>query len=96
MSHEKNVLSFPRLRPQGRQWFGDDGRILALPNPIKPFPASPAVPGREQDGKAGLETLYRKVRPLPPGRLTAVRASPAESLPGVLLLQPPALCFLAK
>uniref|UniRef100_A0A8D0S096 C2 domain-containing protein n=1 Tax=Sus scrofa TaxID=9823 RepID=A0A8D0S096_PIG len=44
----------------GRRWFGDDGRILALPNPIKPFPSHPPVSPREQDLKAELETLYKK------------------------------------
>uniref|UniRef100_A0A8C3YRA8 Coiled-coil and C2 domain containing 2A n=2 Tax=Catagonus wagneri TaxID=51154 RepID=A0A8C3YRA8_9CETA len=43
-----------------RRWFGDDGRILALPNPIKPFPSRPPVSPQEQDIKAELETLYRK------------------------------------
>ncbi|XP_039694091.1 coiled-coil and C2 domain-containing protein 2A isoform X7 [Pteropus medius] len=44
----------------GRKWFGDDGRILALPNPIKPFPSRPPVLTQEQDVKAELETLYKK------------------------------------
>ncbi|XP_058156738.1 coiled-coil and C2 domain-containing protein 2A isoform X2 [Dasypus novemcinctus] len=44
----------------GRRWFGDDGRILALPNPIKPFPSRPPVLPQEQDAKAELETLYKK------------------------------------
>ncbi|KAM6220251.1 coiled-coil and C2 domain-containing protein 2A isoform 1-T1 [Rhynchocyon petersi] len=43
-----------------RLWFGDDGRILALPNPIKPFPARPAVFKQEQGTKADLEILYKK------------------------------------
>ncbi|XP_037685350.1 coiled-coil and C2 domain-containing protein 2A isoform X2 [Choloepus didactylus] len=44
----------------GRRWFGDDGRILALPNPIKPFPSRSPVLTLEQDTKAELETLYKK------------------------------------
>ncbi|XP_058402745.1 coiled-coil and C2 domain-containing protein 2A isoform X2 [Diceros bicornis minor] len=44
----------------GRGWFGDDGRILALPNPIKPFPSRPPVLTQEQDIKTELETLYKK------------------------------------
>nr|XP_012593019.1 coiled-coil and C2 domain-containing protein 2A isoform X4 [Microcebus murinus] len=44
----------------GRRWFGDDGRILALPNPIKPFPSRPPVFMQEQSIKAELETLYKK------------------------------------
>ncbi|KAI2533817.1 coiled-coil and C2 domain containing 2A [Homo sapiens] len=43
-----------------RRWFGDDGRILALPNPIKPFPSRPPVLTQEQSIKAELETLYKK------------------------------------
>ncbi|XP_066136174.1 coiled-coil and C2 domain-containing protein 2A isoform X3 [Saccopteryx bilineata] len=43
-----------------RKWFGDDGRVLALPNPIKPFPSRPAKLAQEQDVKAELETLYKK------------------------------------
>ncbi|XP_037386147.1 coiled-coil and C2 domain-containing protein 2A isoform X2 [Talpa occidentalis] len=45
---------------QGRRWFGDDGRILALPNPIRPFPARPPVWTAGQGVKAELETLYKK------------------------------------
>ncbi|XP_043304228.1 coiled-coil and C2 domain-containing protein 2A isoform X6 [Cervus canadensis] len=44
----------------GRRWFGDDGRILALPNPIKPAPSRPPMLTQEQDIKAELETLYKK------------------------------------
>ncbi|XP_016059696.1 PREDICTED: coiled-coil and C2 domain-containing protein 2A [Miniopterus natalensis] len=43
-----------------RRWFGDDGRILALPNPIKQFPSRPPTLTQEQDIKAELETLYKK------------------------------------
>ncbi|KAG8505864.1 Coiled-coil and C2 domain-containing protein 2A, partial [Galemys pyrenaicus] len=45
---------------QGRRWFGDDGRILALPNPIKPVPARPPVLTAGQEVKAELETMYKK------------------------------------
>ncbi|XP_075400630.1 coiled-coil and C2 domain-containing protein 2A isoform X2 [Tenrec ecaudatus] len=44
----------------GRGWFGDDGRILALPNPIKPFPTRSPVLKQEQDTKTELEMLYKK------------------------------------
>ncbi|XP_032771896.1 coiled-coil and C2 domain-containing protein 2A isoform X2 [Rattus rattus] len=43
-----------------RKWFGDDGRILALPSPIKPFPSRPSLSTQEQSPKAELETLYKK------------------------------------
>ncbi|KAI5775607.1 CC2D2A [Gulo gulo luscus] len=44
----------------GRKWFGDDGRILALPNPTKAFPSRPPMLTQAQDVKAELETLYKK------------------------------------
>ncbi|KAM8957912.1 coiled-coil and C2 domain-containing protein 2A [Lycaon pictus] len=44
----------------GRKWFGDDGRILALPNPTKGFPSRPPMLTQYQDIKAELETLYKK------------------------------------
>nr|XP_020027226.1 coiled-coil and C2 domain-containing protein 2A [Castor canadensis] len=43
-----------------RKWFGDNGRILALPSPIKPFPVRPALLTQEQSVKAELEMLYKK------------------------------------
>lgn len=48
------------IQEPGSKWFGDDGRILALPSPIKPFPSRPSLTTREQSPKAGLETLYKK------------------------------------
>ncbi|XP_036083416.1 coiled-coil and C2 domain-containing protein 2A isoform X2 [Rousettus aegyptiacus] len=57
----QNIMENRLLEQEpGRKWFGDDGRILALPNPIKPFPSRPPVLTREQDVKAELETLYKK------------------------------------
>ncbi|XP_006873876.1 PREDICTED: coiled-coil and C2 domain-containing protein 2A [Chrysochloris asiatica] len=43
-----------------RGWFGDDGRILALPNPIKPFPSRPPILKQEQAVHVELEMLYKK------------------------------------
>ncbi|XP_034364572.1 coiled-coil and C2 domain-containing protein 2A isoform X1 [Arvicanthis niloticus] len=48
------------IQEPGRKWFGDDGRILALPSPIKPFPSRPSLPAQERSPKAELETLYKK------------------------------------
>lgn len=48
------------IQEPGRKWFGDDGRILALPSPIKPFPSRPSLSTQEQSTKAELETLYKK------------------------------------
>lgn len=64
------VISFFLLGPQERGWFGDDGRILALPNPIKPFPSRSPVLPLGQDSTAELETLYKKVAVLLPPSLT--------------------------
>ncbi|XP_021115919.1 coiled-coil and C2 domain-containing protein 2A isoform X1 [Heterocephalus glaber] len=57
----QNVAESRLLRQEsGRKWFGDDGRILALPSPIRPFPSRPPRLAQEPSAKAGLETLYRK------------------------------------
>ncbi|XP_054996606.1 coiled-coil and C2 domain-containing protein 2A isoform X2 [Sorex araneus] len=48
------------VQESGRKWFGDDGRIIALPNPIKPFPSRPPVLPPGHGTKAELETLYKK------------------------------------
>ncbi|XP_035874755.1 coiled-coil and C2 domain-containing protein 2A isoform X3 [Phyllostomus discolor] len=48
------------MQDPDRKWFGDDGRILALPNPIKPFPARPPALTQGQGVNAELETLYKK------------------------------------
>ncbi|KAM6150477.1 coiled-coil and C2 domain-containing protein 2A isoform 1-T1 [Erethizon dorsatum] len=57
----QNIVENRLLRQEpGRKWFGDDGRILALPSPIKPFPSRPPPLAQEPSAKAGLETLYKK------------------------------------
>ncbi|XP_052054878.1 coiled-coil and C2 domain-containing protein 2A isoform X2 [Apodemus sylvaticus] len=48
------------IQEPGRKWFGDDGRILALPSPIKPFPSRPSLSTQVQSPKAELETFYKK------------------------------------
>ncbi|XP_036185045.1 coiled-coil and C2 domain-containing protein 2A isoform X5 [Myotis myotis] len=48
------------VQESDRRWFGDDGRILALPNPIRPSPSRPPALTQEQDIHAELETLYKK------------------------------------
>ncbi|XP_023555355.1 coiled-coil and C2 domain-containing protein 2A isoform X2 [Octodon degus] len=62
MSRTNQNIMENRLLQQdpGRKWFGDDGRILALPSPIKPFPSRPPPLAQELSDKAGLETLYKK------------------------------------
>ncbi|KAK2494792.1 hypothetical protein MC885_008459, partial [Smutsia gigantea] len=57
----QNIMENRLLKQEpGRRWFGDDGRILALPNPIKAFPSRPPTLPQERDIKAELETLYKK------------------------------------
>ncbi|KAM9677470.1 coiled-coil and C2 domain-containing protein 2A isoform 2-T2 [Trichechus inunguis] len=60
--HTNQNIMENRLLTQepGRGWFGDDGRILALPNPIKAFPTRSPVLNREQDIKTELEMVYKK------------------------------------
>ncbi|XP_033097939.1 coiled-coil and C2 domain-containing protein 2A-like isoform X1 [Anneissia japonica] len=43
---------------KGKNWFGDDGRIKALPNPIKAIPSRPRILNSE-DIEIGLQTVYR-------------------------------------
>lgn len=45
------------LHFQGREWFGEDGRLIFLPDPLRPTSSRPPVP-EEQDPY--LETVYRK------------------------------------
>ncbi|XP_069868393.1 coiled-coil and C2 domain-containing protein 2A isoform X1 [Dipodomys merriami] len=57
----QNIMENRLLRQEPeRKWFGDDGQILALPSPIKPFPSRPPLFTPAQSIKAELETLYKK------------------------------------
>uniref|UniRef100_A0A673T361 Coiled-coil and C2 domain containing 2A n=1 Tax=Suricata suricatta TaxID=37032 RepID=A0A673T361_SURSU len=57
----QNIVENRLLRQEpGGRWFGDDGRILALPNPIKLVPSRPPMLPQERGVKAELETLYKK------------------------------------
>lgn len=47
---------------QGKKWFGDDGRIVALPDPIKESSTRPPLFHMEEDLDPALHTVYRKVR----------------------------------
>lgn len=42
---------------QREKWFGEDGRMIVLPNPLRPTPSRPPIP-EEQEPE--LETQYRK------------------------------------
>lgn len=53
-------ISYVAMHPQGKGWFGEDGRIVALPDPVKDTPTRPRViPNEERD--AELQTVFRKV-----------------------------------
>ncbi|KAF4078510.1 hypothetical protein AMELA_G00199970 [Ameiurus melas] len=45
---------------QGMKWFGDDGRIVALPNPIKESSSRPPLFHLEEELDPALQTVYRK------------------------------------
>uniref|UniRef100_A0A8C8VJA3 Coiled-coil and C2 domain containing 2A n=1 Tax=Pelusios castaneus TaxID=367368 RepID=A0A8C8VJA3_9SAUR len=65
LSHQ-NILENRILRQeQGKRWFGDDGKLLALPNPIKQSSMRPPIFSLEEDIEPELETLYRKaIKPM--------------------------------
>uniref|UniRef100_A0A8C7XTZ9 DUF5523 domain-containing protein n=1 Tax=Oryzias sinensis TaxID=183150 RepID=A0A8C7XTZ9_9TELE len=44
------------------EWFGDDGRILALPDPIKESSTRPPVFSMKEDLPPGLQTVFRKAQ----------------------------------
>uniref|UniRef100_A0A8C3QWN4 Coiled-coil and C2 domain containing 2A n=1 Tax=Cyanoderma ruficeps TaxID=181631 RepID=A0A8C3QWN4_9PASS len=57
----QNILENRILRQdQGKEWFGDDGKILALPNPIKQSFTRPPIFSLEEGIAPELETVYRK------------------------------------
>eukprot|EP00062_Callorhinchus_milii_P004934 gi/632943873/ref/XP_007887193.1/ PREDICTED: coiled-coil and C2 domain-containing protein 2A isoform X2 [Callorhinchus milii] len=57
----QNILENRILKnEEGKNWFGADGRILALPNPIKQSQTRPPVYSREEEVEPALETMYRK------------------------------------
>lgn len=57
---------------QGKKWFGDDGRIMALPDPIKESSTRPPLFQMEEDVDPALHTVYRKVRHTPALTLTSI------------------------
>ncbi|XP_067085744.1 coiled-coil and C2 domain-containing protein 2A [Osmerus mordax] len=57
----QNILENRILKQeQGRKWFGDDGRIMALPDPIKESSTRPPLFHLEGDLDPALQTFYRK------------------------------------
>ncbi|CAB1451133.1 unnamed protein product [Pleuronectes platessa] len=45
---------------EGKKWIGDDGRIMALPDPIKESSTRPPLYLMEEDLDPALQTVYRK------------------------------------
>uniref|UniRef100_A0A9J8A2J0 DUF5523 domain-containing protein n=1 Tax=Cyprinus carpio carpio TaxID=630221 RepID=A0A9J8A2J0_CYPCA len=61
----QNILENRILKQaEGRKWFGDDGRIIALPEPIKESSSRPPLFILEDELDPALQTAYRKVRDL--------------------------------
>lgn len=57
----ENILENRILKmDEGKKWFGDDGRIIALPNPIKESSTRPPLFHMEEDLDPSLQTVFRK------------------------------------
>ncbi|XP_077440044.1 coiled-coil and C2 domain-containing protein 2A isoform X2 [Vanacampus margaritifer] len=57
----ENILENRLLKmEEGAKWFGDDGRIMALPDPIKESSTRPPLFHMEDDLDPDLQTVYRK------------------------------------
>ncbi|XP_050933184.1 coiled-coil and C2 domain-containing protein 2A [Lates calcarifer] len=57
----ENILENRILKmEEGKKWFGDDGRIMALPDPIKESSTRPPLFHMEEDLDPALQTVYRK------------------------------------
>ncbi|XP_035763493.1 coiled-coil and C2 domain-containing protein 2A isoform X1 [Neolamprologus brichardi] len=57
----ENILENRILKmEEGKKWFGDDGRIIALPNPIKESSTRPPLFHMEEALDPALQTVYRK------------------------------------
>ncbi|XP_053314268.1 coiled-coil and C2 domain-containing protein 2A [Spea bombifrons] len=63
-STNQNIMENRILQQdEGKKWFGDDGKILALPNPIKPSSTRPPVFSLHEGIDPALETVYIKAIP---------------------------------
>ncbi|KAK7919323.1 hypothetical protein WMY93_010607 [Mugilogobius chulae] len=57
----ENILENRLLKSnEGKKWFGDDGRIIALPNPIKESSTRPPLFHMEEELDPALQTVFRK------------------------------------
>ncbi|XP_053560101.1 coiled-coil and C2 domain-containing protein 2A [Bombina bombina] len=60
----ENILENRILRQEeGKKWFGDDGKIFALANPIKPSSTRPPIFSLHEGTDPALETVYLKAIP---------------------------------
>ncbi|XP_026884699.2 coiled-coil and C2 domain-containing protein 2A isoform X1 [Electrophorus electricus] len=48
------------MQDQGKKWFGDDGRMVAQPDPIKESSTRPPLFHLEEELDPGLQTVHRK------------------------------------
>lgn len=55
---EKETIFFFFFIYQGKKWFGEDGRIKSLPDPLKKISSRVPVP---EEQELNQHTLYRKV-----------------------------------
>ncbi|XP_069378536.1 coiled-coil and C2 domain-containing protein 2A-like isoform X2 [Paralichthys olivaceus] len=59
--NNENILESRILKmEEGKKWIGDDGRIMALPDPIKESSTRPPLFHMEEDLDPALQTVYRK------------------------------------
>uniref|UniRef100_A0AAY4CGC1 C2 domain-containing protein n=1 Tax=Denticeps clupeoides TaxID=299321 RepID=A0AAY4CGC1_9TELE len=57
----ENIMENRILRQdQDKKWFGDDGRVIVLPDPIKESPTRPPLFHMEGELDPALQTVYRK------------------------------------
>ncbi|XP_053286643.1 coiled-coil and C2 domain-containing protein 2A [Pleuronectes platessa] len=57
----ENILENRILKmEEGKKWIGDDGRILAMSNPVKESSTRPPLFHMEEDLDPALQTVYRK------------------------------------
>ncbi|XP_067845649.1 coiled-coil and C2 domain-containing protein 2A isoform X2 [Heptranchias perlo] len=57
----QNILENRLLKNEGgKKWFGSDGRIIALPDPIKQTQTRPPVFSLHEEVHPAIETLYKK------------------------------------
>ncbi|KAM4739626.1 coiled-coil and C2 domain-containing protein 2A isoform 2-T2 [Anableps anableps] len=57
----ENILENRILKmTEGNKWFGDDGKIIALPDPIKESSTRPPLFHMEEDLDPALQTVYKK------------------------------------